>query len=71
MKAAHIEELSDYSLTAKLVMTYNYSAGPEDRATQACDPSAGVGGYTAGEGAVRPPSFLYLHFSPAGSLKKR
>ena len=27
---------------------YDAKAGPEDRATQACDPSAEAGGYTAG-----------------------
>jgi len=42
---------------------YASGADPEDRATQACDPSAVAGGYTAGRGPGSPWAFSF----PAGS----
>ena len=36
------------------IARYHLLAGPEDRATQACDPSAETGGYTVGRARSDP-----------------
>ena len=45
-------------LVVLLSPRYHMPAGPEDRATQACDPSAAAGGYTAGRLGPGPGLFL-------------